>query len=43
MPKKKAKKFKKNYKTPLGFFFEPKHVWKGREREKEKIIVPTNS
>ena len=39
----KFQKNSKNYKTPLGLLFEPKHVEEGREREKIKIIVPISS
>ena len=28
----------KNYKTPLGLLQEPKHIGKGREKEKRKIL-----
>ena len=42
---KKQEKFKKIKRIPLWLHFKPKHVEKGRERRKTKIIVPfqTNS
>ena len=40
---KKHEKFKKIKRIPLWLHFKPKHVEKGRERRKTKIIVPFRS
>ena len=40
---KNRKKFKKIKRIPLWLHFKPKHVEKGRERWKTKIIVPFRS
>ena len=40
---KNRKKFKKIKRIPLWLHFQPKHVEKGRERRKTKIIVPFRS
>ena len=40
---KNRKKFKKIKRIPLWLHFKPKHVEKGRERRKTKIIVPFRS
>ena len=41
--KKNRKKFKKIKRIPLWLHLKPKHVEKGRERRKSKIIVPFRS
>ena len=40
---KNRKKFKKTKRVPFSLHFKPKHVEKGRERRKTKIIVPFRS
>ena len=40
---KNRKKLKKTKRIPLWLHFKPKHVEKGRERRKTKIIVPFRS